>query len=171
MGKNEKIILLDADVIIHFYKGEHILTLKKIFPGRLFILDIVLNELNGNLTTKEVVDNFLNFGIAKRMDFPNDRNIKVEYALLRKRFGNGESACMAVSRYNKNILASSNLKDIVDYCIKYGIEYLTTMDFLTHALNNGILSESECDEFIDKVILKGSKLPCRTIKEYKERYR
>jgi hypothetical protein len=30
--------------------------------------------------------------------------------------GDGEAACMAIVRFSKDILASSNLKDIANYC-------------------------------------------------------
>lgn len=167
MGKHEKIILLDADVIIHFNKAGHLLTLKKIFPKRLHILDVVIQELSYHSNTKEIINNFLNFGIATVMQFPSDNQIKKEYAMLRRKFGNGESACMAVARFNDNILASSNLKDIKEYCTTYNIEYLTTMDFLTEAYNTKIFDEAACDLFIYDVKSKGSKLPCNTIKEYR----
>ncbi|MBI4648137.1 MAG: hypothetical protein HY738_16515 [Bacteroidia bacterium] len=107
MGKSEKkIILLDADIIIHFNKAGQLLTLKKIFPKRLHILDIVIHELSNHSNTKEIIDNFLNFGIATIMEFPSNSLIKKEYAMLRRKFGNGESACMAVEKKKKNILAS-----------------------------------------------------------------
>jgi len=166
MGKREKIILIDADVIIHFNKAGHLLTLKKIFPKRLQILDIVIQELSNHSNTREIIDNFLNYGIATVMGFPSDSQIKREYAMLRKKFGNGESACMAVARFMDNILASSNLRDIEEYCTTNNIEYLTTMDFLAEAFEKDILDEATCDLFIYDVKSKGSKLPCNTIKEY-----
>jgi predicted nucleic acid-binding protein len=168
MGKREKIILLDADVIIHFNKAGHLLTLTKIFPKRLYILDVVIQELSKHSNTKEIIDNFLNFGIATVMPFPPDGQMKKEFAFLRRHRGAGESACMAVARFNEHIIASSNLKDIEAYCEQYNIEYLTTMDFLSEALSGGIMNEAECDEFIYDVVSKGSKLPCTTIKEYNE---
>jgi hypothetical protein len=46
------------------------------------------------------------------------------------------------------------------------IDYLTTMDLLEYAHQNGVLSEAECDEFIYNVISKGSRLPYNTMKDY-----
>jgi hypothetical protein len=80
--------------------------------------------------------------------------------------GDGESACLAVARYNKNILASSNLKDIKNYCAMHKIDYLTTMDFLCAALNTGIFNEARCDAFLQKVIAEGGKLPVKKMKDY-----
>ena len=73
---------------------------------------------------------------------------------------------MAFLRFNDHVLASSNLKDIKKYCEANDITFLTTMDLLCEALRTSILTEEECNLFIEKVLTKGSKLPCRIISEY-----
>lgn len=77
-----------------------------------------------------------------------------------------ESACMVYCRYNKNVLASSNLKDIFRYCSLHKIEYVTTMDILLDCYQRKLLSFEECDSFIKKVIANGSKLPFKGFKSY-----
>lgn len=73
-----------------------------------------------------------------------------EYSKLKdKEFkGPGESACMAVTRFSNDIIASNNLNDIKTYCIENSILYLTTMDFLYVAYRKGVLTESEVDYFL-----------------------
>ena len=73
--------------------------------------------------------------------------------------GRGESACMVFCRYHSNVLGSSNLKDVQDYCNKYGITYLTTIDFLYYALCRGIMTKKEVEAFIQQVKAAGSRLP------------
>jgi len=75
---------------------------------------------------------------------------------------------MAVAKYKKNIIASSNLKDIKIYCEKNEISYLTTMDILMDAIEKSILTENECDQIIQKVKAKKSKLPVNSISEYRK---
>jgi hypothetical protein len=103
------------------------------------------------------------------MPFPEDNmEIKKEYAFLKKSLkGDGESACMAVARYTDNIIASSNLKDIAEYCKMHHVDYLTTMDCLCKALKRGIFSLKRCDEFIFKVLKAGSKLPVKRMQDFK----
>lgn len=74
-------------------------------------------------------------------------------------FGLGESASMVYCKYRNDVLASSNLKDIVDYCEENKITYFTTMDFLYQAMVSQVMAEKECDRFIAEVTSKGSKLP------------
>lgn len=166
----DKKILLDSDVIRHFIKGDALLSLLQIFPNRLVMLKNVTEELCRSKSLSMMISNFIAFNKIEEMDFPNHdyRIVKAYAELIAEGRGDGESSIMAVARYNNHIVASSNLRDIKSYCNTHQIEYLTTMDVLVIALNNGLFSEAECDEFIQKVKNRGSKLPVNTIKEYFE---
>ncbi len=82
------------------------------------------------------------------MNFPLNPKFLLEYAELIKKFGEGEAACMAVARYDNDIIASNNLRDIKAYCKVHQISYLTTMDILYIAYKKGIMTEANVDEFI-----------------------
>jgi len=41
----KKKIIVDADVIIHFIRGDHLSILHTIFPNKLYILDYVFKEV------------------------------------------------------------------------------------------------------------------------------
>lgn len=163
-------ILLDCDVIIHFTKAGHQLLLPKIFPNRFVILDKVKDELNKRKKSIVALDNFIEWSKIEVLPFPVDKAILIEYARLKATMGDGEAACMAVAKHTKDYIASSNLKDIKSYCDYFGIVYLTTMDILLEAYYKGVLSEKECDAFIQEVKAKDSKLIAGidTIKQYEE---
>ena len=151
-------IVLDADVIIHFSKGGLLSLLPRIFPEYEYIvLDKVYNELK---SVQNQLDNQIQFfGNITKVEFAPTAEIMREYAVLKSKFGDGESACMAYCRYTSNIIGSSNLKDIKNYCIEYQITFLTTLDFLYYAWQRKLLTEKECDEFMQEVTAKGSRLP------------
>lgn len=151
-------IVLDADVIIHFSKGGLLSLLPQIFPEYEYIvLDKVYNELT---SVKNQLDNQIQFfGNITKVEFTPTAEIMREYAVLKSKFGDGESACMAYCRYTANIIGSSNLRDIKNYCTDYGITYLTTLDFLYYAWHRGLLTEKDCEDFIQDVTSKGSRLP------------
>lgn len=112
------------------------------------MLDYIFKEVfKGSLRTE--VENLIRFGFVKELEFEDDLQVVREFARLKKSFGVGESACMAYCKFNKDVIGSSNLKDIKTYCEENNIQYLTTMDFLLEAYYKNILSEEECDEFID----------------------
>jgi len=167
-------ILIDADVLIHFIKGEQTGIINKIFANELFLIDIVFEEVFKNSSQRVNIENLIRFGYVKEIKLDDSGfEIKREYHRLTSskggNRGKGESAIMSYCRYNKDILASSNLSDILDYCNEFGIIYITTMDFLAEAFRKNILSEQECDDFIKTVKSKGSRLisSINHIRDYK----
>jgi len=167
MGSRTVYILLDADVIIHFYKANCLGVLPEFYQGRLLVLDFVLEELLRNKTIAPHVENFLRFRVIAEYPFPTqDQAIFKEYVLLSKTKGKGESACLAVCRYQNHILASSNLKDIKPYCEQHRIAYLTTMDILAIAHKKGFISLEESNEAIRAILSQGSKLPYDDLSDY-----
>lgn len=167
--KIKRFILIDADVVSHFIKGGEIYSLKKIFPYEIKILDKVYKELERHTGKKTEIDNLIFQNILQLIEFPDEnQEIRKEYFYIKKELfkGDGESACLAFVRYTNNIIASSNLKDIKEYCNKYTIDYLTTMDFLCQAIKIGLFDINRCDIFINNVISKGSRLPVTKMEDY-----
>lgn len=171
MEKKEKYLVIDSDVIIHFIKGGGILQLHKIFaPLKIILLDKVSEELDRYKGNKTPANNLINFKIvtlAKLSDYGME--VEKEYLHIKKlQFkGDGESACMAVARYDSNaIIASSNIKDIYQYCKMHSLNYLTTMDFLCAAKEKNIFSADDCNKFIKTVIENGSTLPVTKIEDH-----
>ena len=150
MAKGGKIqIVLDADVVIHFSKGGLLSLLPRIFPDYEYVLlEAVHEELLSDIRTQ--IDNQMTLlkNITLLPFAPRGEMLR-EYAMLRSRFGKGESACMA-------------------YCLftHKKIVYLTTIDFLWYAWRKGLLTPAEISAFIAEVKQKGSKLPDVKIEKY-----
>jgi len=167
MGKKTKIVL-DADVIIHFVKGGVFSLLPEIFPEyEYIILDVVYDEVSKYKVTKNQIDNHIHhLSKIKQEKFSPQQEAARDYFQMQRTFGRGESACMIYCRDNKDVLGSSNLRDIKTFCDEHGITYLTTLDFLYYAFCRGKMSDKECHEFIEKVNASGSKLPVVDITRY-----
>lgn len=163
-------ILLDADVVINFIKGDKPDLIAKIYPGRFCLLDRVKAELYKRKETKEEVEKILKTKAIEEIKFPEeDMDILFEYgSLKREGLGDGESACMAIARYKKTYIASSNIKDVHEYCKKHGIKNIPTMEMLREALNKKLISTKAVNEFITKCIEKDSKLPANSWEEYEK---
>lgn len=170
MKSSDKVILIDADVVSHFITGGEASVIHQIFPAhKIYILDKVHAELQNwpAVEMRTEISRLLSQNKITLMDFPEDNEIiKKEYFWIKSMHfkGDGESACLAVARYNKNILASSNLKDIKNYCSMHNINYLTTMDFLCEALRTKLFTEARCDEFLLKNVR--NRFPVRTMKQF-----
>ncbi len=166
MAKGAKIqIVLDADVVIHFAKGGYLNLLPSIFPDYEYVLlETVYEELK---SLRSQVDNqIMRLKNITLQPFAPRGEMLREYAMLRSRFGKGESACMAYCLFTHNVIGSSNLRDIRTYCQEKQITYLTTMDFLWYAWRKHLMTTDEVKTFMNEVRSKGSKLPEVDIEKY-----
>ena len=159
-------IVLDADVVIHFAKGGLLSLLPRIFPDYDYVLlEAVREELLSDIRTE--VDNLMLYlKTITLLPFSPKGGMLREYARLRSRFGKGESACMAYCLFTHNVVGSSNVRDIKEYCEEKQIVYLTTIDFLWYAWRKDMLTPEEISVFIGEVKSKGSKLPLVDIEKY-----
>ena len=73
---------------------------------------------------------------------------------------------MAYCLFTHNVVGSSNVRDIKEYCEEKQIVYLTTIDFLWYAWRKDMLTPEEISGFIGEVKSKGSKLPLVDIEKY-----
>lgn len=152
-------VVLDADVIIHFAKGGYPSMLPEILVEYDFIvLDIVYGELKGDV--KMQLDNQMEFlKNIELFSFKASGDMMCEYFRLMENKGKGESACLAYCRFTNNVIGSSNLKDTTEYCSRYGIVYLTTIDFIYYAIRRRLITLEEAKDFVTDVRRKGSILP------------
>ena len=158
-------IVLDADVLIHFSKAGRLSILPDILPEYEYVvLSTVYEEIK---SIQSQLDNQINFlKNIKKEQFSPTGSMRREYAILRSKYGKGESACMAYCRFTNNVIGSSNLKDIKDYCSEQNIVYLTSMDFLYYAYIRKVMTADECSDFIATVNEMNSKLPIIDITHY-----
>lgn len=173
MGTKRSIkVILDSDVIIHFIKGECFSLLPNILPMYSFVILDMVYEHELATAHRGIIKNTVNLLKTITIEkWEPQKEERQEFISLQKRFGLGESASMVYCKYRNDILASSNLKDIVEYCEENKITYFTTMDFLYQAMTSNVMSEKECDNFITNVVSKGSRLPVRRMSEFIPRLR
>lgn len=164
-------IYLDSDVLIHFVKGEALGVLPMIYGNRLNVLDLVAYELKSGFKpdSRQQLANAVRAKLIKVVEFPTDIGIVREFiALNRSLPGNsqGECACMVYVKNFGGIIASSNMRDVHNYCEENGLKHITTMDILVSAFDSGFMTESECNRFIKKVRKRGSVLPDPNLRAY-----
>ncbi len=171
-----KIILLDSDVISHFMSTAKIDVLPKILsPHKLFIVaDVYRESIHHPLfeDRKQELDSWIARHRIQRIDFPwNNDNIRLEFYRIKKespQLGAGERACLAIARYEKDVIASSNFRDVADYCKEFSIEHIGVMDILVIAVRRRILTVDECNKFMhDAIEINDGKFPVTKYEDYK----
>ena len=154
-------IVLDADVIIHFAKGGLLNVLPSILPEYEFVvLDKVMEEVHKPALT-QLQNQMLFLKNIREVKFGMSVEERREYARLVSQLclGKGESACMAYCRFNHDVVGSSNLRDIADYCKENKIVYLTTLDFLYYGIQRSVFSKDTAVEIVRRVNSLNSRIP------------
>lgn len=101
MAERKIKIVLDADVIIHFAKGEMLSSLPMVFPECEFVvLDIVRQEVK-QPTLSQLQNQMAFLRNIKEVTFGETLEQRKEYARLTSvvGLGRGESACMVYCRF------------------------------------------------------------------------
>ena len=154
-------IVLDADVIIHFAKGGLLNVLPSILPEYEFVvLDKVVEEVHKPALT-QLQNQMLFLKNIREVKFGMSVEERREYARLVSQLclGKGESACMAYCRFNHDVVGSSNLRDIADYCKENKIVYLSTLDFLYYGIMRSVFSKDTAVELVRRVNSLNSRIP------------
>ena len=73
---------------------------------------------------------------------------------------------MVYCKFHKDVVGSSNTKDITKYCTENNITFLTTNDFLYYAIKRELLSIEQAVDFVDKVRSLGSFIPIVDFTKY-----
>lgn len=173
-----KVILVDADVISHFIATGHIYDLNDILsPHHLLVVEHVYREATyhpWNKNRKKEVDKWLKNSKTEEIKFPYmNNNIKEEFFRLKRDnqlLGDGECACMAMAKFGKEVIASSNFRDVATYCDANDIEYIGVMDILQIAQNKGFWTVDQCNAFIqDAKTINQARFPVSRIEDYQSR--
>ena len=170
MGKTK--IVLDADVVIDFIDANHLFDLPRVLPNYDFvILDVVVDkELGKWKSTKDYILKHIEWiktgSKLSVIHWNPDRETLQIYAELKRTKGMGESACIAYCQTHNDVLASCNLRDTKAYCEENGITYVTFLDLVWYAWQNGVMNEAECDKCIQDAIAAGNKIPNVSISQY-----
>ena len=160
MSKKVKVVL-DADVIIHFAKGGLLNILPSILPEYEFVvLDKVKEEVHKPALT-QLHNQMTLLKNIKEVKFGQTPEERREFARLMSEFclGKGESACMAYCKFNHDVVGSSNLRDIENYCRDNQITFLTTVEFLYYGVVRSVITKEAAMDFIKQVNSQNSKLP------------
>lgn len=172
MSQDNKKILFDADVISHFISSGNTAMLCSIYPNEKVVLQIVADEVRRHPLLREPLNDLIASGKLVQIPMPSSSEILLEFASLQNsNKGPGESACMAVARFDPNIIASNNWRDVKSYCELHQIQYLSTMDFIYETYRSGLMNLADCDFMIYNLLSqkKPAKIPYTKIEEYCKR--
>lgn len=171
----DKKIVMDTDVLSNFTSIGKLDDLINLFPNRIIIPNIVLDELEYlkyspklKYIYEEVFKNIENNKL-ELFDIKTGSKEFEEFLYLTsletKKLGDGEAACLAIALSNDRIISSSNLRDIGFFADNKLVENIPTIDILKGFYNSLNYSIEDVDKMKDLMIQKGSRLPAQSIKD------
>lgn len=158
-------LYFDTDCLSAFLwvKDESILT--QLYPGRVIIPKQVYDELGSVPHLQERIDILLGRNEVKLLEIEADTPAAELYAELTGSprpghavIGRGEAASLALSKTCNGIVASNNLRDIIQYIEEYHLQHKTTGDILIEALDAGIITEQTGNSLWSNMLRKRRQL-------------
>lgn len=100
------------------------------------------------------------------LEYTSERNELKEYANLKKRFDDGESAAMAIAKTWGCTLASDDMKAVRKYCVSNKIELLGSLGILFDAYSEKLINAQDGQQLLsDMINMSRYKCPVSQFKE------
>lgn len=82
--------------------------------------------------------------------------------LRRVAIGKGESSSITLAKFDRGIVASNNLKDILFYIKKFHLSYLTTGDIMVNAYYKNYIDEGQGNAIWSEMLSNNRKIGANT---------
>ena len=147
-------LILDNTVVSRFAIIRRFDILHNLYEKKLIIPTNVISEAIVIQVAEKSIQDAINKGWIEEytLDFTTGQAELKEYAKLRRRFGEGESAVMAVAKTWGCALASDDLRATKKYCENNNIEHVGCLGILYDAYVSGIITLSEGDTLLSEMI-------------------
>lgn len=168
-------LFFDTDCLSAFLWVDEQAILPMLYPGRIVIPEPVYDELSKPQIShlKKRIDVLKAKGQVKIIQIQHG---KPEYELYMKMInspergrtiiGKGEASVLALAMENAGIVASNNLRDILQYINEFGLTYITTGDILVEAYEKSLITESQGNIIWASMLEKRRKLGSASFSEY-----
>ena len=168
-------LFFDADCLSSFlWVGQENLLLQ-LYPGRIVLPKQVYDELShpsirhigAKIEMLHRTDKIIRSDILL-----NTEEYKIYHDLAisppqgQRLIGKGEAAALALAKVNNGIVASNNLKDIMGYVGKFGLEHITTGDIMILALQEGLIDENHGNQIWQDMVQRRRLLPTASFTEF-----
>lgn len=168
-------LFFDTDCLSAFlWVNEHAI-LPKLYPGRIVIPEPVYNELSRPQIRhlKQRIDVLKKNGQVMIVSLQHG---SPEYALYLEMtdsprkgktiIGKGEASVIALAKENNGIVASNNLRDIMQYISEFKLDYKTAGDIMVEAYNKELITETEGNIIWASMLAKRRKLGADSFSEF-----
>lgn len=146
-------IIIDNTAISNFGLINKFDILEKLYPKNIIIPTNVIAESIVMSSLESCVQAALKAGWMEEytLDYKG-RNELMEYAQLRRQFGDGESAVMAIAKTWRCAVASDDMRATRKFCLKHEIEQIGSLGILFDAYDSKIVNVTEANKVLTDMI-------------------
>ena len=172
---SEQKLFFDTDCLSAFLWVDEQAILPQLYPGRIVIPEPVYQELSRPQVShlKRRIDILVKNKQVRIIPIEYSQHSYLMYLQMisspekgKKIIGKGEASALALAFENDGIVASNNLKDIIQYIDDYNLLYMTTGDILIEAYAKGIITEDEGNKIWSDMLNRRRKLGAYSFSEY-----
>lgn len=168
-------LFFDTDCLSSFlWVGQENLLLH-LYPGRIVLPKQVFDELSHPSIShiKAKIETLHEAGKVIRSDILlSTEEYELYHALAisppagERLIGKGEAAALALAKVNNGVVASNNLRDVMKYVEKFGLEHITTGEIMALALTEDLIDETRGNAIWRNMIRRQRMLPTATFSDY-----
>ncbi|WP_300381227.1 hypothetical protein [Clostridium sp.] len=160
--------VLDSTVIFNFCKTGNFSILSKLYAENMIIPTDVFLEIVVHSDVDIIIRQAINDKIIEQYSIDcNSENDEIRFYLdIRKKYGLGESACIAIAKKRRCTVVSDDMRAVVRLCRREGIKFMGTLGVLYEAYDKGIINQEEGQKILsDMIITSRYRSPVRDFQE------
>lgn len=165
---NNSPAVIDTNVFSNFALTGSVQIIKTLYAHRLYIPTIVIAECVSKSTLYFYVNQALQeeWMLEYPISLAQTPEEFLEYAKLRKRYHEGESAVLAIAKVRGFAVISDNMKDVHRFCKENNLKLKGTLGILFEAYKHQLITQSEGDKILNDRIFKNKYIcPVKSMQE------
>lgn len=138
-------LVADSGIIIRFGLTNQINILRDLYSGNIILPTDVITELITNHNLDSIIRNELKQGWIEEfhINYIDHPQICYTYANLKRKFGSGESAVMAIAKENSWTVGSDDMRATKKFCKRYSIPLMGSLGILYDAFKQSIIDANQ----------------------------
>ena len=147
-------LIMDSTVIFNFGILGRFDILERLYAKQILIPMDVKIEVSTDKIVGPLLESKIKDGICEEysINYECDNDEISEYIKLKRKFGNGESACLSIAKNWGATIATDDMRAAKKHCERNNISLIGTLGILFQAYDKNIISEEEGQTIIDDMI-------------------
>lgn len=147
-------VIIDNTIVSNFGNVNRFDILENLYAGNIVIPHAVMTECVMVEKLISHVRDAIDEGWLEvyTLEYGKSNDELIEFVKLRKRFGYGECAVMAIAKSWECTVASDDMRAVRKFCLNNSVTLIGTLGILYQAYNQGFLTEVEAESLLQRMM-------------------